>query len=98
MASFETIHLTTAKEDVACHVSKRVSHIRQTHENGAIKFHTNVGGHLATLTDAALESDATESKLRYRTAYIRPHPFHAHNKAREIRDAVEQSRTSPHGR
>lgn len=94
MVNFETVYLSVPKEEAATHISERVSHIRRTRTKGGYEFHTNVGIHLATLTDVTYNSGGSESKLRYRTSYIRPHLFHAHNKAREIRNAVERFRTS----
>lgn len=98
MVNFETIYLTIPKEEAARRISKRVSHIRRAQIREGFEFRTNVGFHLATLTDATLDTGASGSKLRYRTSYIRPHLFHAHNKARKIREAVEQFRTSQSGR
>ena len=92
MTSYETVYLAADKERVARHVSERVPHLRQVRTDGAIEFRTNVGHHLATLSDATTDSGARGSRIRYRTSRIRPHLFHAHNKARQIRKAVEKFR------
>ena len=94
----ETMYLALEKEAAARRISDRVQHVRQTSDGDTIEFRTNVGLHLATLSDATVGSGDRGSKLRYRTSLIRPHLFHAHHKAREIRDAVEAFATSPGGR
>lgn len=88
MVTFESIHLALAKDEAARRISERVSHIRRTDTESTIEFRTKVGLHLATLSDVTVDGGERGSKLRYRTSYIRPHLFHAHNKATEIQDSV----------
>lgn len=96
--SVETTYLALEKESAARRISDRVQHVRRSSDGDTIEFRTNVGLHLATLSDALVESGERGSKLRYRTSWIRPHLFHAHHKAREIRDAVAEFRTTPSDR
>lgn len=94
MVNFETMYLTIPKEEAARHISERVSNLRRRQTGKGFEYRTNAGFHLATLSDATLGTGAPGSKLRYRTSYIRPHLFHTHNKAGDIRKAVEQFQTS----
>lgn len=97
MVSSETTYLSISKEDAARHVSRRVAHLRRSRDDGTIRFRTNVGIHLATLSDVTLDSGDRGARLRYRTSAIRPHLFHAHNKSREIRDSLRRFRTDTPG-
>ncbi|WP_254546191.1 hypothetical protein [Halomarina pelagica] len=94
MVEYETLYLRVTKEEAARRISERVEHVACADEGGVIDYRTNVGVHLATLSDVTLESGEPGTKLRYRTSVIRPHLFHARNEARQIRDAVERYRTS----
>lgn len=92
MARTETIYLDLDTEEAARRIAERVPNLRRRTDDGAVTFHTNVGLHLATLTDATLPSGERGSRLRYRTSLVRAHLLHARDAARAIRDAVEPYR------
>ena len=92
MTSYETIDLAVDKETAARSVAERVPHLRQVRSDDSIEFRTNVGLHLATLSDVTLASGPRGSRIRYRTSVIGPHLFHVHDKARQIRESVERFR------
>jgi len=97
VVSYETIHLSAPKDRVVRAIDDRVSGVRRSVVDGVIEYRTNAGVKLATLSDGPSESDS-ETVLRYRTAYVRPHLFHARRKALAIRDAVAKWRVSPPSR
>lgn len=95
MVTYETIYLTLTPEEAAQIISRQVSHLRRRQDGKTIEFRLNSGLHLATLSEATLASGRQGAKLRYRSSMIRPHFLYARNTAHQIRDVVEEYRTTP---
>lgn len=85
---YKEMLLTLGVAEARARINDRVSGVRATTEGKNIKYHTNMGLHLATLSPADLPSGGHGSKLRYRTAVVSGHHVHARSKARRIREAV----------
>ncbi|MFC6731952.1 MULTISPECIES: hypothetical protein [unclassified Haladaptatus] len=92
MVNYETIFLGVEPPEAAERISNIVKHLRQSQSGKEYEYRTNAGIHLATLSPVRDRSGKRKSKLRYRTSIIGAHLFHAHNKGKEIRAAVESVR------
>lgn len=95
MSNYDTIYLDISKEEAARMISKKVSGIRRRRAEKSYRYEIGGGLHLATLSDATVESGEQGSKLRYRTSVVRPHLIRAWSKAKAIRAAVDDHRTVP---
>lgn len=91
---YETIYLDIDVEEAKRLISQRQLKCRMKSGGPSIKYYTNVGHLLATLSDSPRDSEKGKSKLRYRTAIISGHHVHARTTARKIRDAVKDHRVS----
>lgn len=89
---YDTITLPDPVETVRERIAAKVADVRTRTEASTTDYYTNAGVHVATITPAA-GSDG--SKLRYRTAFVRPHLGHARRKAQEIRAVVESASSGP---
>jgi hypothetical protein len=91
--NYETIYLDIGVNEAKCLISERRLNYRIKSTGSTIKYYTNAGHLLATLSDSR-SSEKGKSKLRYRTAIISGHHVHARTTARKIRDAVKDHRVS----
>jgi hypothetical protein len=85
---YESTYIDAERTEVEDRISRRVTNIRREVDEDVSNYYTNVGVHLAAVSDVTLGDGTTGTKLRYRTDYVRPHLVHAKNKAVKIRDAA----------
>lgn len=95
MVSYNTVYLDVAKEAAAHRIKAKLPGVHRRTVDDSYRYQTPNGVHLATLSDATVESGRQGSKLRYRTSVVRPHLAPARSKAKAIRDAVDEYRTTP---
>jgi hypothetical protein len=84
---YETVELDAPVETVREHIASIVSGIRTKAEGSTIDYYTESGVHVGTVSPVG-GGDQQRSRLRYRSAFVRPHLAHARRKASEIRDAA----------
>ena len=87
MVNYVTVRLTVDTATAADAIAARVDDVRRTREGDTVRFRTNAGINLATLSPAG-----SGSVLRYRTSLIGPHLSHARTTARAVRAAVDPYR------
>lgn len=76
-------------EEAASVVSRSVSDLRRTEDDGTITFKTNSGVTVATLTTVSTTAGSGSTRLKYRTTMISPSMATARTKARQVRDALK---------
>jgi len=89
---YETIHLSIGVDKAQGLISERNLNLRAKSTQTGVKYYSNAGLHLATLSQASQSPGA--SQLRYRTAIIGSHHVHARTTAKRIRDALDEHRIS----
>lgn len=86
---YSELSLDVPLEEAASVVSRSVSDLRRTEDDGTVTFKTNSGVTVATLTDASTTSASGRTRLKYRTTMISPSMASARTKARQVRDALQ---------
>lgn len=89
---YQTIDLAIEKDHARRLISERVPGVTARTDGSAVDYKLPSGIRLARLADTTLPNGEQGTRLTYRTTMIAPFASHAKQKARKIREAVDEHR------